>query len=92
MDSRGYVTRTRFDTKTRKISWQLEHRAVMEEHLGRALRQGETVHHKNGCKHDNRLENLELWVTLQPRGQRPADLLAYADEIIARYRAEERKF
>lgn len=57
-----------------------EHRAVMERHLGRRLSKGENVHHINGVRDDNRLENLELWYSPQPYGQRVEDLLRYAIE------------
>jgi hypothetical protein len=64
---------------------QKQHRVVMEELLGRALSPHENVHHTNGVRHDNRPENLELWVTSQPSGQRPADLVEWAKEILRIY-------
>ena len=60
----------------------MEHRVVMEQHLGRPLLPHENVHHKNGIRDDNRIENLELWSTSQPYGQRVEDKIAWAQDFL----------
>lgn len=70
-DQYGY---TRIKTED---GWKAGHRHVMESHLGRLLEPGENVHHINGVRNDNRIENLELWYVPQTRGQRVEDLLHY---------------
>jgi hypothetical protein len=74
------------------------HRAVMERLLGRPLLPHETPHHVNGQRGDNstngplderfRSGNLELWSSAQPAGQRVADKIEFAVEILRQYAPE----
>lgn len=64
----------------------------MERFLERALLPNENVHHKNGNRSDNRIENLELWSKSQPAGQRVIDKIKWAQEILKVYQNYEDKF
>ena len=86
----GYVKRERYIgvhpvSGRANYQTQLQHRFVMEEFLGRLLLPHENVHHLNGQRNDNRIENLELWSKSQPAGQRVSDKLAWALEIVELY-------
>lgn len=81
----GYIRLRKNHPNSGKGNIILEHTYVMSEFLGRPLRKGENVHHKNGIRDDNRLENLELWSTNQPAGQRIADKYEWCCQFIAEY-------
>ncbi len=63
----------------------LEHRHVYEQYYGVKLKKHQNIHHKNGIKTDNRIENLELWEKSQPYGQRIEDKIEYYFQLVNEY-------
>jgi hypothetical protein len=64
----------------------LQHRHLYEQHYGIKLLPHQNVHHMNGDRTDNRIENLELWDTSQPKGQRVDDKIKFYFELIEQYK------
>lgn len=85
IDKSGYVIISKNHPENETGRRMKEHRLVMERFLGRRLFEHENVHHKNGIRSDNRIENLELWSVSQPAGQRVDDKIAWAKEFLKQY-------
>jgi hypothetical protein len=62
------------------------HRYVYEQHYGIKLTPNQNIHHINGDRLDNRIENLELWDTTQPCGQRVEDKINFYFELVEKYK------
>jgi len=82
--TQGYMLVYKPDLMHNK-NYLLEHRVVMEEYLGRHLEKGEIVHHLNGDKADNRIENLVFFKNMGQHRKFHQNLCKYVFDFINIY-------
>jgi hypothetical protein len=80
-NSRGYI-----EIKHGLNRGKLQHRVVYEEYYNVKLQPSQSIHHINGDRADNRIENLELWDKSQPYGQRVEDKIKFYKKLYEQYR------
>jgi hypothetical protein len=84
-ERRGYIL-LRIPARDGREAYEiLEHRYNMQQHIGRELFEEETVHHINGDRFNNDIKNLELFSSNHGPGQRVADKVQFAIEILTLY-------
>ena len=81
----GTISKNGYRVINKDKKQYFENRLIMEKIIGRPLTLKETVHHKNGDRLDNRQENLELWNSRQPKGQRVQDKIDWALSLLREY-------
>jgi len=81
VDGKGYLTFRHGELRGVK-----QHRYIYEQHYGIKLLPHQNIHHINGIRTDNRIENLELWDTSQPSGQRIEDKIEFYFSILNQYK------
>jgi hypothetical protein len=81
LNKRGYI-----ETKHGEHRGKLQHRILYEKHYNVSLLPHQNLHHINGDKTDNRIENLELWDCSQPYGQRVEDKIKYYFKLVEDYK------
>jgi len=88
--SKGYVRILKPNHPNRdQKGYVKEHIYIMSKHLGRKIEKDEIVHHLNGIKGDNSIENLELCTfKSHPPGQRVEDMVLFCKEILYKYKKE----
>jgi len=90
----GYIlVKLRKHPRSGKNGYVPEHQLVLENKLGRYLKTNEEVHHKNGIRDDNSIDNLELWSRYkQPPGARVQDRINWAIKFLEEYNYKITRF
>lgn len=73
------------DSKGKLFCLVIDNQATWSRRIVDQVFSHEHVHHKNGIRNDNSVDNLELWTTSHPYGQRVEDKIKWAKEFLKGY-------